>query len=161
MGDNATTGDPGRADKQRVRSGGAAARHRGVNRRQSLGEVVQREFRNTIANTAASVSILDELRSHGFSREEISELVVPRRTLARRRQSGELLSREESDRAVRLARITELAERVFGDDTKAHRWLRKRSPMLEGAIPLDLLKSETGAQLVEQTLHGIDYGMFA
>jgi putative toxin-antitoxin system antitoxin component (TIGR02293 family) len=72
-----------------------------------------------------------------------------------------LLSSEETDRAVRLARVTALAERVFGDETKAHRWLRKPSPMLGEATPLKLLATETGAQLVEQALHRIDYGMFA
>ncbi len=66
---------------------------------------------------------------------------------ARRKQANEPLSAEESDRAVRLARLTAMAERVFGDEEKAHRWLRKPSPMLDGTTRLALLRSETGAQL--------------
>jgi putative toxin-antitoxin system antitoxin component (TIGR02293 family) len=54
-----------------------------------------------------------------------------------------------------------MAERVFGDFEKAHRWLRKPSRTIAGAVPLALLKTETGAYLVEQTLHRIDYGMLA
>jgi putative toxin-antitoxin system antitoxin component (TIGR02293 family) len=121
----------------------------------SLEAILQREYRNSIDKTGADVAILDELAAHGFN------LVVPRRTFARRLKAGARLSPEETDRAVRLARVTAHAERVFGDRTKAHRWMRKPSPMLDGATPLVLLKTETGAQLVEQTLHRIDYGMFA
>lgn len=127
----------------------------------SLNQIVEGELSNAAMSRGAGTAILDELASHGFSREELFELVVPRRTLARRRQAGERLSPEESDRAVRLARITALAERVFGDPTKSHRWLRKPSPMLDGSPPLALLKTETGSQVVEQTLHRIDYGMLA
>jgi putative toxin-antitoxin system antitoxin component (TIGR02293 family) len=127
----------------------------------SLEAILQREYRNSIDKTGADVAILDELAAHGFNHEELFELVVPRRTFARRLKAGARLSPEETDRAVRLARVTAHAERVFGDRTKAHRWMRKPSPMLDGATPLVLLKTETGAQLVEQTLHRIDYGMFA
>ncbi len=132
-----------------------------VRQTRSLGEIIEREMRNAQASQAAGTEILDELLSHGFDRNELFSLVVPRRTLARRRQMGERLSPEESGRAVRLARIVQLSERVFGDPAKAHRWLRKPSPMLEGGAPVTLLKTETGAQLVEQTLHRIDHGMFA
>jgi putative toxin-antitoxin system antitoxin component (TIGR02293 family) len=132
-----------------------------VARQGSLSDLVQREISRARTDTGSEVEILDELLAHGFSRTEIFDFVVPRRTLARRRQSGQPLSLEESDRAVRLARLTAMAERVFGNDTKAHRWLRKPSPMLDGSTPLALLKSETGAQLVEQVLHRIDHGIFA
>jgi len=81
--------------------------------------------------------------------------------LARRKQAGGSLSPEESDRAVRLARLTALAERIFGDEEKAYRWLRKPSPMLEGSPPIALMQTETGGQLVEQALYRIEYGMFA
>lgn len=127
----------------------------------TLVEVVNRELANAQASKPAGVGILDELAGHGFSEPELNEFVVPRRTLARRRRAGGTLSPEESDRAVRLARITAMAERIFGDDAKAHRWLRKPSPMLEGSVPLALLQSETGAHLVEQALYRIEYGMFA
>ncbi len=128
---------------------------------QSLADIVQREIGRASSGDRAEFSILDNLLAHGFSREELFDLVVPRRTFARRRQANERLSAEESDRAVRLARLTAMAERVFGDEEKAHRWMRKPSPMLEGATPLALLRSETSAQLVEEALHRIDYGMFA
>jgi len=125
-----------------------------------LTEIVQRAIRGAQEGATADIGILDELRRHGFSRDEILDLVGQRGVLARKKDSRRL-STAQSDRAVRLARITVMAERVFGDDAKAHGWLRDPSPMLRGWTPLKLLKSETGAQLVEQALHRIDYGMFA
>jgi uncharacterized protein (DUF2384 family) len=44
---------------------------------------------------------------------------------------------------------------------KAQRWLRKENRALDRARPIDLLMSETGAHMVEQELHRIDFGMLA
>lgn len=103
---------------------------------------------------------IEDLRRTGFTLEEIYRIVGPRRTLARRKEQDEKLSAVESDRALRLERIAQMADRVFGDHDKAQRWLRKPSRVLEDA-PINLLQSETGAFLVEQELHRIDYGVFA
>ena len=48
---------------------------------------------------------LSELARHGYSEAEIFALVVPKRTLARRRARKEPLTVEESDKALRLKRI--------------------------------------------------------
>jgi putative toxin-antitoxin system antitoxin component (TIGR02293 family) len=96
----------------------------------------------------------------GFTREEIEAIVVPKRTLARRIAKRELLTVEETDRALRLARVGAQAERVFGDPEKAGRWLRKPSPALAGQTPMSLLRTETGAQLVAELLGQIAHGMF-
>ncbi|HMQ58603.1 MAG TPA: DUF2384 domain-containing protein [Rhizobiaceae bacterium] len=105
-------------------------------------------------------SEIAELEALGFSRDEIFALVSPRRTLARRIAKGEKLTLVESDRVARLKRVVSLAERVFGNGEKAHRWLRKPSRPLDGAIPLALLVSETGAEQVTNALHAIDHGMY-
>jgi putative toxin-antitoxin system antitoxin component (TIGR02293 family) len=126
-----------------------------------LADIVSREIDKASAGERSDFAILDALLAHGFSREELFDLVVPRRTFARRKQENGRLSQEESDRAVRLARLTAMAERIFGNEEKAHRWMRKPSPMLEGATPLSLLRNETSAQSLEQALYRIEYGMFA
>lgn len=95
-----------------------------------------------------------------FSAEELDELVIPKRTLARRRARREPLTIEETDKAFRLARISSEADRVFGDPAKAARWLRKPNAALAGNRPLDLLKSETGSRAVDELLGQIDHGMF-
>ena len=101
-----------------------------------------------------------QLREHGFSTEEIHRFVAPRRTLARRVEKGEPLTLAENDSAQRLLRISELADKVFGDHDKAHHWLRNPNRALKGIAPIDLLESETGARLVEQSLYQIDYGIY-
>lgn len=104
---------------------------------------------------------LADLAKHGYSEAEIFDLVVPKRTLARRRADGELLTVEETDKAFRLKRIAVQAERVFGDPAKAHRWLRKSKRALNGATPVAFLASEEGARIVEGMLIRIEHGMFA
>lgn len=104
----------------------------------------------------ASLASLSEL---GYSANEISELVVPRRTLARRHAHNEPLSVEETDKAMRLQRIASLAARVFGNPDKANRWLRKPKDRLHGKTPVEFLGSESGARVVEEMLVQIDYGM--
>ena len=104
---------------------------------------------------------LTDLARHGYSDEEIFTLVVPKRTLARRKAADEPLTVEETDKALRLARIAVQAERVFGEPEKAHRWLRKAKRELKGETPLAYLASEAGARVVEEMLHRIEHGMFA
>ena len=102
-----------------------------------------------------------DLAKLGFSAEEIYRIVAPRRTLDRRRKNDELLTLAESDRVHRLERVTREANRVFGSEEKANRWLRKPNRALEKAVPIDLLESETGAQVVEEMLVRIEHGMFS
>jgi putative toxin-antitoxin system antitoxin component (TIGR02293 family) len=104
---------------------------------------------------------IQKLKSLGFSMDELYRIVAPRRTLARRIQNNEALTLRENDSAQRLVRVGELADRVFGDTEKARRWLRKPSRALGDVVPVDLLESETGAHLVEEELHRIDFGIFA
>lgn len=104
---------------------------------------------------------IETLRARGFSNDEIYRIVAPRRTLARRKEQDSILTIGESDRVLRLERISDMADRVFGNAEKAHRWLRKKNRALEQARPIDLLESETGAHIVEEELHRIDFGMFA
>jgi putative toxin-antitoxin system antitoxin component (TIGR02293 family) len=104
---------------------------------------------------------VESLSGHGMSDEEIYSLIVPRRTLVHRKTRHESLTHEESDRAVRIARITSLAEEVFGDDAKAARWLRKAKTRFEGRAPLELLRTEAASRLVEEMLLQLDYGFAA
>jgi putative toxin-antitoxin system antitoxin component (TIGR02293 family) len=104
---------------------------------------------------------IDNLKALGFTSDEIHRIVAPRRTLARRRDLRQNLTTSESDRVLRLERISEMADRVFGNHEKAKRWLRSEIIALNGARPIDLLETETGAREIEQELIRIDYGMLA
>lgn len=108
-----------------------------------------------------STEVFLEDWTRAFSSHELSEIVIPQRTLARRRASGEPLTVDETERALRIARIAVEAERVFADMQKAARWLRKPNQALNARTPITLLMTETGARTVEELLGQIDHGFFA
>jgi len=62
---------------------------------------------------------------------------------------------------IRLLEIRTLADRVFGDETKAEAWLYRKNPSFSGQKPIDLLKDELGAAVVREALEQIDHGIFA
>lgn len=106
-------------------------------------------------------SAVQALVASGLSDAEAYGLVVPRRTLAHRRAKREPLSREESDKAVRVARITSLAEQTFGESDRAWRWMRKSKRRFQGRTPIEMLATEAGARLVEEMIYQVDDGVAA
>src|SRR5258706_3697106 len=60
-----------------------------------------------------SATVIKSLVRGGLSDSEVYRLIVPRRTLAHRIARQQPLSQEESDKAVRVARIAAMAEQVF------------------------------------------------
>ena len=97
----------------------------------------------------------------GLSDAEVYQLIVPRRTLAHRIAKHQPLSKDESDKAVHVARITAMAEQVFGEPERAWRWLRKPKRRFDGKTPVEMLATEVGARLVEEMIGQIEHGMFA
>lgn len=97
----------------------------------------------------------------GLSDAEVYQLIVPRRTLAHRIAKHQPLSKDESDKAVRVARITSMAEHVFGEPERAWRWLRQPKRRFGGKLPVEMLATEAGARLVEEMIGQIDHGIFA
>ena len=108
-----------------------------------------------------STQAILSFRRHGLRDDEIYGLLLPRRTLAHRRARRESLSRDESDRVVRLARIAALSEQVFGEPERSWRWLRAAKRQFHGRSPLQFVATEAGARLVEELLYRIDEGMAA
>jgi len=101
------------------------------------------------------------IRAGTLSASEIHDLVIPRRTLAHRKDKGQRLTAEQSDRLTRVVRVAARAEEAIGDADKAARWLRKPNRALQGKRPLELLESDLGARLVEQVLGRIEHGLVA
>jgi putative toxin-antitoxin system antitoxin component (TIGR02293 family) len=97
----------------------------------------------------------------GLSDAEAYRLILPRRTYTHRVAKNEPLTRDESDRAVRIARVTSKAEDLFGDAEKAWRWLRNPKIRFDGKTPMEMLATEAGARLVEEMLYQFEYGMLA
>jgi putative toxin-antitoxin system antitoxin component (TIGR02293 family) len=107
------------------------------------------------------VAAISALMDHGILEKEIYSVIVPRRTLQHRRARKEDLSREESDRAVRLARLAALTEKTFGDPKEGMYWLRSPKKRFHGRTPVDMMATEAGGRLVEEALYQIDEGMAA
>ncbi|MBS1821757.1 MAG: DUF2384 domain-containing protein [Acidobacteria bacterium] len=103
---------------------------------------------------------IDELRDGGFTPGEVYTLILPARTLKHRRQKKQNLSPEETDRVVRLRKITSLADRVFGNHDRALGWLRRANSRLKGRAPLDMLRTEVGGNFIEEMLYQIDEGIY-
>lgn len=92
---------------------------------------------------------------------ELYALVVPRRTLAHRKERQGTLSPEQSDRLARLVRVFARAEEALGERAKATRWMRKPNRTLGGRRPIDLLESDVGTRMVERALGRIEYGVYS
>ena len=158
---------------ERVRAAGVASKSRGRDR---LRLAVQRlggkrllgvEVRSDadflkVLERGVPIAALSELaRQEALSPEDLDRLIVARRTLAHRKAKRQPLNRVESERAVRVACLTALAEETFANRDKAQTWLRRPTSALGGKRPIDLLDSEPGARLVEQLLYRIGHGIAA
>jgi putative toxin-antitoxin system antitoxin component (TIGR02293 family) len=104
---------------------------------------------------------LSLLAQQGLTATEISQIVIPARTLKHRKARREALSHEETDRFIRLARLLTLADQVFGEHRKAMLWFRTPDDRVNNRTPLSLLTSDAGGRLVESLLWQIDEGVYA
>lgn len=136
---------------------------------QKLGgtKVLKREVRSDLDLVDAiqgglPTGAVDEvLRSGLFQPAELYQIVVPRRTLAHRKEKRQPLSPEQSDRLARLVRLAERAEEALGDRERAAHWLRQPNRALQHKRPLDLLESDLGARMVERALGRIEHGVYS
>lgn len=89
------------------------------------------------------------------------KLGIPQRTLTRRLSQRCPLTCAESDRTVRMARVYAQAVETIGDREKAVEWLSAPNRALGGERPLDQLDTDAGAQMVEEILGRIAYGVYS
>lgn len=92
---------------------------------------------------------------------DLATVVARRRTLDRRIAEDEALTLEEGDRFARLVGIITLAAGIFGGRREAMAWLRMPKARFGEARPLDLMRTQAGADLVEALLQQARHGMLA
>lgn len=142
-----------------------------------LSPIIERATNEVLAGIDFETTgkLLDALKSLGLLNNELSAWESTRRRTPPRKQfrytskpsySGRRRNRQArrqdtAEETLRIARVVDQAIRVFGSEIKAIRWLRQANETLSDFRPIDLLKSETGAQAVEETLHRIDFGIYA
>ncbi len=112
------------------------------------------------ARAGLSPKVLKRLTAVGLRAEDLA-FIIPPRTLSHRLTKGERLTVDESDRALRLARIIAMAEITFGEPAKALAWLRAPKKQFRDACALELIRTEAGARVVEELLTCVDEGYFA
>ena len=105
-------------------------------------------------------SVVQRFIDMGLNRDEVHAVIIPARTLQHRRSRNERLTVEESDRVIRALRAFSAAEGVYESRERALQWLRRPNPRLGGRTPISLLKTDTGARIVEELLGQIDEGYF-
>lgn len=111
-----------------------------------------------ILNEGLPVAILAQMKQRGMLDESELRAFIPMRTLARRKVK---LNAEESDLIARIARVDDFAIDVFGDTSRARKWLRTPNRALNGHVPFELLKTDYGARMVESILGRIAHGVFS
>jgi len=108
------------------------------------------------------LNILEDFSAYsGIAIKELLEVVIPARTLKHRRQRQEPLNLDESDRLARVARIYELAVKVYGDREGGRKWLCGKKDRFDEKTALVMLRTEAGEEAVEEFLYQIDEGVFA
>src|ERR1700685_1786835 len=75
-----------------------------------------------LAERGLPLTTVSRMTRHGLTRDEVHALVIHRRTFKHRKSSHQKLSREESDRAIRTARLLSRAQATFGDSDAALEW---------------------------------------
>ena len=119
------------------------------------------EWVDVVRHGFSSRALDSMLKVIDLSQAELAQaLDIPERTLARRKREG-VLSREESEKLLRLARTVARAAEVFDGLEAALNWLKAPIEALEGATPLSLIDTDIGGDSVMDTLGRIEHGVFA
>ncbi len=92
--------------------------------------------------------------------ESANALGIDLTTLDLRRRE-QRLKPIESERLIRLARVTQRALQVLESERIVLRWLRSPNASLGGATPLGMLDTDLGTGAVEEVLGRIEYGVFS
>lgn len=100
-------------------------------------------------------------RRYQITQAQIKYLLdISERTFARRK-AEQSLTKSESDRLYRLARVAARAEDVLGSAQATERWLKESIPALGQVTPLSLLDTDEGVQRVTDILGRIEHGVFS
>ncbi|WP_382327942.1 antitoxin Xre/MbcA/ParS toxin-binding domain-containing protein [Hydrogenophaga sp. UC242_50] len=68
------------------------------------------------------------------------------------------MAKTTAESKMRLQELERLAEEAFASRADARSWLLRPHPLLEGASPLQVGKTEDGARRIQDMLVAIKYG---
>lgn len=121
------------------------------------------ELRETVKAGLPYASLEALMEKFGFTREEASAaLHLPSRSRSKVvKLQRKTFQADESDRVLRLARISAQATVTLGSERKAVDWLRRPNRALGNRSPLELMDSDIGTRQVEDTLNRVEHGIIS
>ncbi|MEP6956318.1 MAG: antitoxin Xre/MbcA/ParS toxin-binding domain-containing protein [Chthoniobacterales bacterium] len=108
-----------------------------------------------------ATQVFDQLAAAlGVGKEALArKLNINAQTL--RKRKSRVLSADEAEKSLRVARIFAFATEVLEGEEDARQWLNDTIPALGGKRPLDLLDTDIGAQQVTNLLGCIKWDLYA
>jgi putative toxin-antitoxin system antitoxin component (TIGR02293 family) len=91
----------------------------------------------------------------------LENLKLARSTIESRIKSKKALSPAEGDAVLRAAKALTRAQEVFEDNAAAAAWIKRPNRSLGGATPVSLIDTDSGYELVMDTLGRIEHGVVA
>ncbi len=99
--------------------------------------------------------------AYNLAREEMAGILgVSEKTYYNMMQKPQL-DTDKSDRFHFIQQILKSGAEALGSKASLSKWLKTPQPMLDGYIPLDMMRSITGANRVLQILGRIKHGITA
>lgn len=87
-------------------------------------------------------------------------LPVTERTL-QRRAANSLLNSTTSQQVILIGQLVTKGEEVFGNRESFQNWLKQPNTALGGYVPLDVLDTTIGVQLVMDVLGRLEHGVYS
>ncbi len=109
---------------------------------------------------AVLLALVDQLSA--LSAEQLADAVgISARTLRRQKdQADKTMPADLASRTWQFAEILAQASEVFGGRDAAERWMARPAMGLDGARPIDLLRTLQGAELVTEFLGRLEHGVY-
>ncbi|OOQ61458.1 type II RES/Xre toxin-antitoxin system antitoxin [Mucilaginibacter pedocola] len=116
-----------------------------------------------LSNRGIKKASLDALIGHlGISKKAFAENILNLSVKTfERKNDDDLLDSRTSSHIIEIAKVTEHAFEVFGDEAKAQRWLNTEIRALNYMKPIDLFHILTGLVMVDNILGRIEHGVYS
>ena len=100
------------------------------------------------------------LNQEGFLLKDVlGRLGISASTYFAKKKSQKALDANTTEKFIRLIQVMLKASKVLGSQ-EAKNWLYRPIPSLGNELPIDLLDTEVGHRLVEQTLLQVEHGVY-
>ncbi|AZQ61904.1 DUF2384 domain-containing protein [Flammeovirga pectinis] len=118
---------------------------------------------NIINESTAPITIVEYIiKLYNFSTKDYDKFFnIKYTTYKDRKNKNEKANHHILSNAIALKEIYDLGLSTFGDKDKFMHWLGKKNIAMGGTSPKDILHTDSGRNIVLETLHRIEYGMFA